>query len=258
MAQDAAPTTPTTAADVANAKNRNLSLSQIANTLSDNNTSVLTALAAIDSAVTNSMIGGTTGSVDNRLLRSKGTGGFALDASPIAADDSGNLTPVTNIGVRTATANGNTLILYAYDVDGAAYVPVATATAANTVTFDLLAGTTKGGAGIPVATQTISASFTFKFPEDETVALILNSQFAWSITQTDSITEVGTSTVTVKIGTTALGGSANSASTSLNTQAHSTSNAVASTNQINVTFASTSGDCENLCLTLWGTRVLAS
>ena len=247
-----------------NLKTRTQNLGKVVTSLSDGNSSILTKLADIASAITASIIGGSTGTTDNRLLRSKGTTGRALDASPVTCDDSGNistfatLTPNTGGAFRTATANGNTALFQAYDVDGAAYVDVATATAGNTPTFNLLSTTTKGGAGIAVVTQTIGASFTFKAPENETVALILNAQFAWTITQTDTITEVGTSTVTVKIGTTALGGSSNSASTSLNTQAHSSSNSVASTNQINATFASTSSDCENLCLSIWGTRTLAS
>lgn len=93
MAQDTGivATTPTTAADVANAKNRNRSISEIANTLSSNASDVVTALTSIASAITASIIGGTTGGTANRLLTSKGTGGFALQASGASADSSGNI-----------------------------------------------------------------------------------------------------------------------------------------------------------------------
>lgn len=197
-------------------------------------------VAAIDSvatAVTNSLIGGTTGATINRVLVAKGTTGRALQATPVTIDPA------------TGNINANGADLTVDDI-------TADVITANTGTFATTL--TKGGANLAIVTQTICASFTFKFPEDETVALILNSPFAWTITQTNTITEVGTSTVTTKIGTTALGGGANSASTSLNTVTRSSANSVAVTNQINVTFASTSSDCENLCLTIVGTRVLDS
>ncbi len=48
-------------------------------------------------------------------------------------------------GLRTNTSAGNTALLQAYDVDGAAYTTFATLTAGNTPTFDLNAATTLGG-----------------------------------------------------------------------------------------------------------------
>lgn len=107
------------------------------------------------------------------------------------------------------------------------------------------------------ATQPVCASFTFKAPEDETVPLVINSPFAWNIDSVTTRTEAGTSTATVKIGTTALGGTANSASTTEQEQEHSSANAVAVGDDLQVTFASTSSDCENLCLTIAGTRTLS-
>jgi hypothetical protein len=63
--------------------------------------------------------------------------------------------------------------------------------------------------------------------------------------------------VTFKINGNALGGTANSASTSEQSQAHSSSNSVAADDDVEVTFSSTSSDCENLAATLKGTRTLA-
>ncbi len=228
--------TPTTTADVANAANRNLSLSTIATALSDNTSSILTALASIASAVTASIIGGTTGGTANRILVAKGTTGRALQATVATVD------PATG----DINTNGGDLT-----VDDITADDISAQDGAFSATL------TKAGTSVAIVTQTVGASFTFKFPEDETVILILNAAFAWTITQTNAITEVGTSSVTTKIGTTALGGGANSASTVINTVNHSTNNAVAVTNSIAVTFASTSSDCENLCLTIWGTRTLA-
>lgn len=217
-------------------------LGKLVEGLSSQGGDVVAAIEAITSAVTASLIGGTTGTTINRVLVAKGTTGRALQATPVTIDPStGNIdTHGADLTVDDITA----------DVIGATTVNATNGAFSSTLT--------KGGANLAIVTQTICASFTFKFPEDETVALILNSPFAWTITETNTITEVGTSTVTTKIGTTALGGGANSASTSLNTVAQASANSVALTNQINVTFASTSSDCENLCLTIVGTRVLDS
>lgn len=106
--------------------------------------------------------------------------------------------------------------------------------------------------------QTIGASFTFKFPEAETVHVIRNCPIAWSITKSTTIAEVGTATVAININGTPLGGSSNSASTSEDIQAHSSANAVAVGDDITIVFASVSSDCENLCVTLEGTEVMAT
>lgn len=154
MAQDSAPTTPTTPADVANAKNRNTSVSAIIDALSTGSSAAVAVLTAIAAAITASIIGGTTGTTANRLLRSKGTGGFALQNTGITCDDSDNLTAVGSVavvsggGFKTGTSAGNTALLQAYDVDGAAYTTFGTLTANNTPTFDLAAAVTKGGVGI--------------------------------------------------------------------------------------------------------------
>lgn len=55
-------------------------------------------------------IGGSTGSADNRLLRSDGTGGATLQASPVTVDDSGNMTGVgtlsTSAGITINSSQG--------------------------------------------------------------------------------------------------------------------------------------------------------
>ena len=231
MAQDTqAPATPVTSADVSNAKQLNQVISQITQALGSGSDAVITALGSIASAITASIIGGSTGSTADRALVSKGTTGRALQATPVS------ISPSTG----DINTNGGDLTVDDITADNGAFTTL-----------------TKGGVSVATVTQAVGMSFTFKFPEDETVPLYLNFTFAWTITSVTTITEVGTSTVTVKINTTALGGSANSASTSQETQAHSTANAVATTDKVQVTFASTSSDCENLCVTIQGTRTLA-
>jgi hypothetical protein len=55
-------------------------------------------------------LGGNTGSSDNKLLRSDGTGGKTVQASPITVDDAGNLTSV-------GTINGNPVFATATEAE---------------------------------------------------------------------------------------------------------------------------------------------
>jgi hypothetical protein len=266
MAQDGdiiSATQPSTGG-ASNLKTRTQNLGHIVQALADSNSSVLAKLASIASAITASLIGGSTGATDNRLLRSKGTTGRALDASGVTCDDSGNvstfatLTPNTAGAYRTATSDTNTALLQAYDTNGAAYTTFATLTAGNPPTFNLAAATTKGGVAIAIVNQIVQLPSLWLFPEDGTFKIVVKSAFAWTITETTTITTAGTATVTMSINGTPLGGTANAASTSEQSQAHSSANAVAAGDDISVAFSSTSGDCVNLSLNITGTIVLAA
>lgn len=154
-----APQAPTSdagvnAAESTNANLLNKQLGAVISALGDASDAVITALGSIASAITASVIGGSTGSTANALLRAKGTTGRALQNSTVILDNSGNLSAVANVtfltgsALQTGVSAGNTLLLQAYDVDGAAYTTFGTLTANNTPTFDLAAAVTKGGIGI--------------------------------------------------------------------------------------------------------------
>ena len=88
---------------------------------------------------------------DNVLIRSDGTAKGVQFTGITVADTTndvsgiGSVTPTTGSGIRTATSAGNTLLLQAYDADGAAYTTFGTLTANNTPTFDLATSVTFGG-----------------------------------------------------------------------------------------------------------------
>ena len=193
-----------------------------------------TVEATLD-ALRGSRVTGPSSSTDNALVRYDGTTGKLVQNSVVTVSDTGDI-----------NTNGGDLT-----VDDITADDIAAQDGAFSATL------TKGGVSVATVTQTVGASFVFKAPEDETVYLILKCPFAWTITDVTTRTEVGTSTVTIKIDGNALGGSANSASTSESTQSHSSSNAVSADQDVTVTFASTSSDCENLAITLKGTRTLA-
>lgn len=92
-----------------------------------------------------------------------GTGALVFGTSPtlvtptLGAASATSVTLATAGGVRTSTSAGNTLLLQAYDVDGASYTTFGTLTANNTPTFDLSANITIGGQVIPSLTGTPTA-----------------------------------------------------------------------------------------------------
>jgi hypothetical protein len=115
-----------------------------------------------------------------------------------------------------------------------------------------------GLTGKAALTQTEYGCWTFQFPEDVTENLALNLAYAWTITKVTTKTRAGTATVTVKIGGVALGGTANSASTSEQEQEHSSSNVAAAGSDVQATLSSVSSDCEGLSIAIEGTRTLAA
>ncbi len=93
-------------------------------------------------------------STDNAVARWDTTTGRLLQNSVVIIDDTGNVSGLASLvlntggALETATSAGNTALLRAYDVDGAAYTTFITLTANNTPTCDLAAAVTKGGIGI--------------------------------------------------------------------------------------------------------------
>lgn len=212
------------AAQTTNDNLLNRQLSAVINALGDGSEAVITSLTNIASAITASIIGGSTGSTANRALVSKGTAGRALQPTVVSID------PATG----DIDTNGG-------DIEAAAGE------------FTAL---TENGVAVATINQTGMLSFVFAFPEDGLVRLVINSAFAFTVTSTTTRTTAGTSTCTFSINGTPLGGTANSASTSEQTQAHASANAVAVGDDFEVTFSSTSG-AENLTITIAATYVLA-
>jgi hypothetical protein len=104
--------------------------------------------------------------------------------------------------------------------------------------------------------QTWEQSWLIEFADNKDYRVVINSALARTITGVTTRSSSGTCTLTVKINTTALGGTANSVSTSEQTQSHSSDNAVAVGDDIVLTVSSNSG-AENVSVTLTGTLTLA-
>lgn len=109
----------------------------------------------------------------------------------------------------------------------------------------------------PVTTQQVFGSWLIETPEDKDYRLIVNVPHAFTITSVTTIATAGTATATVNINTTALGGTANSVSTSEQTQTHESDNEMEAGDDLVLTISDTSG-CEGLSITIAGTQELAT
>jgi hypothetical protein len=91
-----------------------------------------------------------------------------------------------------------------------------------------------------------------QYPEDGSLTVVLAMPYAVTITSVTTKCTTGTATLTVKINSTALGGTANAVSTSEVTQAHSSANAMAAGDDLVFTFSAVSS-AENVSVTVSGT-----
>jgi hypothetical protein len=91
---------------------------------------------------------------------------------------------------------------------------------------------------------------------DKTYKLVVKAAHAGTITEATTISESGSCTATFKINTTALGGTANSVSSSESSQAHASSNSFSAGDDIQLTVSGNSS-CLGLSFTLKYTRVYA-
>jgi hypothetical protein len=95
--------------------------------------------------------------------------------------------------------------------------------------------------------------FTIESPDNQDYLFEINAPYGYTITQVDSDCRSGSCTATTKIGGTALGGGANSVSTTLQKKTHSSNNVIAAGGTSVVTISSNSS-CAGLRLVFWITR----
>lgn len=93
-------------------------------------------------------------------------------------------------------------------------------------------------------------------PQDKTYVLAQKMRHAGTITETTTDCSAGTATATFKINGINLGGTANSVSTTEQSQAHASSNTFSAGDTLSVTISSNSG-CEDLAISVFYTRTSA-
>lgn len=114
------------------------------------------------------------------------------------------------------------------------------------------------GNNLLIATDVITDAISgvIELPDNQDYRLVVNMPFAGTITQTTTRSASGTATATFKVNTTALGGTANSVSSSEQSQAHASSNTFSAGDDIVVTISSNAA-CLNLSFTVKFTRSLS-
>lgn len=169
------PIAPASAVEATNARLLNQNVGALIESLGGGNADLVAALNAIASAITASIIGGSTGGTDNRLLRAKGTGGRALDASPLTAADDGDLSGVDKLTCVDAVISSRTA--YAVLAGGTTSADPIQSVAGVGTSGQVL--TSNGAAALPtfqnaagVNRQQFDADGTWNKPSTGTVALI--------------------------------------------------------------------------------------
>lgn len=115
-----------------------------------------------------------------------------------------------------------------------------------------------GGGGGADTTQTGEMMCGFiSSPSEKDYRIVLKAAHGGTITETTTRSASGTCTATFKINTTALGGTANSVSSSESSQAHASDNAFSAGDDIVLTISSNSS-CADLSFTIQYTRTLES
>lgn len=104
--------------------------------------------------------------------------------------------------------------------------------------------------------QTFGISFAIDTVANQDYTIVLRAPFAGTITETASQCTSGTATATFKVNTTALGGTANAVSSTLQTQAQASANTFAANDLIKVTMSANSS-CIGALFTIKYTRTLA-
>lgn len=93
-------------------------------------------------------------------------------------------------------------------------------------------------------------------PSNKDYRIVVKAPHGGTITETTTVSASGTCTATFKVNTTALGGTANSVSSSEQSQAHASSNTFAAGDDIVITISSNSS-CADMSFTIKYTRTLA-
>lgn len=112
-------------------------------------------------------------------------------------------------------------------------------------------------AGKATLSQTALMTWLIEAADDKDYPVLINSPYALTINSITTKSSTGTCTLTGKIGATALGGTANSVSTSEQEQTHSSDNVMAAGDDFTLTVSSNSG-AENVSVTVKATITLAA
>lgn len=201
----------------------------------------------------------------------------ADDVSLYSRDPVYSISNATSFAASAVTFDGSGIGLSATNVqdaieesiDAITENPTFKDTSDNTksITFDMSGITTATDrditwpdlSGTPVLEETVitdAISGVIEYVDDQSYTLVVKTPWAGTITETTTVCASGTCTATFKINTTALGGTANSVSSSEQSQAHSSDNTFLAGDDIVLT-ASSNSSCLDMSFTIKFTRTIA-
>ncbi len=181
------------------------------------------------------------------------------DYGDITASSSGTVLTIDNDAVTYAKMQNvsATDMLLGRSTSGAGNVEEIACTAAGRALLDdANAAAQRTTLGAAATSQTDFISGIIASPSDTDYRLVVKIPYACTITETVTRSTAGTATATFKINTTALGGTANSVSTSEQAQTHASNNSVAVDDDIVLTISANSSSA-NLSFLIKFTRTLA-
>lgn len=168
---------------------------------------------------------------------------------------------VTVGGAQTLTnkslSDSTTFFVDEVDATKKAQFQLSGITTATTRTYTMpnASGTVALLETLPAITSTDGISGLILAPANGDYMLVVKAPFGGTITETTTRSASGTCTATFKINTTALGGTANSVSSSEQSQAQASANVFAAGDDIVVTISANS-NCVNMSFTIKYTRVV--
>lgn len=187
-------------------------------------------------------------------------GNTVADGTVTLSDDATNYVVVAKASgvVSSSTSNTN----WNNNTDYARLYQVTTASGVASAVVDsrfdtggLLNGSGGGSSGASTTQTGEMMSGYIGTVADKDYRIVIKAAHGGTFTETTTRSESGTCTATFKINTTALGGTANSVSTTEQSQAHASANAFSAGDDIVITVSSNSS-CEGMSFTMKYTRTL--
>jgi hypothetical protein len=197
-----------------------------------------------------------TGTVSGLTLTHTGTADVEITLGGTLAVAVGDVSGLgTGVATFLATPSSSNLAAAVTDETGSGALVFATSPTLVTPALGTPSALVLTNATGLVATTECIAGY-IGTVEDKTYKLVVKMPHGATITEATTISESGTCTATFKINTTALGGTANSVSSSETSQAHASSNVASAGDDIQLTVSSNS-TCLGLSFSLKYTRVLS-
>jgi fructose-specific component phosphotransferase system IIB-like protein len=204
----------------------------------------------------------------SRALTSDGSGKVAV--SSVTSTELGYVSGVTSAiqtqlnakeatitGAATTITGSNLTASRALSSDGSGKVAASSVTATELGYVSGVTSAIQTQLNAKAATsQTLGISAFIETPDNKDYTLLIKAPFGGTITEVTTRSASGTCTATVKINTTALGGTANSVSSTEQSQSHASANVFVAGDDIVVTVSSNS-TCADMRITIQYTRTLA-